>query len=408
MSFFTAVDNVDYIIKIYDDFDGNDLSNELSTVSGDYDHAGFHTVDLTTSISVTEGENFYVYLSLSDGGHPYDRTSDVPVLLGAVYRTIVESSSNPEESYYKNGADWLDFYDYNDPSGFQNTGNFCIKALSIDGAGGTNPPQDLGFEIIDYNSVELTWNAGSAGALSYKIYKDGNFLAEIDNVVFPTTTYTDEAINEGTYSYYVTAVYDSGESDPSNSISVELVLPVPSGLEAESIGPNIYLSWDAISTSRDFMEYRIYRDDEYLNSTLELFYFDLGVPTGAYSYYLTAVYSGDWESEPGNIAEIDHTDANGIQTPFVNSLSGNYPNPFNPETAIYFSVEFSSSLVNIEIYNLKGQKIKTLVNGIISAGIHSAIWNGTDENEKPVASGVYLYKMKTGNYVSTKKMILMK
>jgi len=92
----------------------------------------------------------------------------------------------------------------------------------------------------------------------------------------------------------------------------------------------------------------------------------------------------------------------------MNSLNGNYPNPFNPETAIYFSVEQTYLLVNLEIYNLKGQKIKTLVNEILPAGSHSVIWNGTDKNEKPVSSGVYLYKMKTGNYVSTKKMILMK
>ena len=69
-----------------------------------------------------------------------------------------------------------------------------IKALSINGAGGTNPPENLGFEIINYNNVDLTWNAGSAGALSYKIFKDGNFLAEVDNVTFTTTTYLDETI----------------------------------------------------------------------------------------------------------------------------------------------------------------------------------------------------------------------
>ena len=404
VNFFTAVDNVNYIIRIYDDFDGTDLTNELSMVSGSYDHAGLHTVDLTTSIAMTAGEDFYVYLSLSDGGHPYDRTSDIPVLLGASYRTIVESSANPEESYYKNGGDWLDFYDYYDPSGFQNTGNFCIKALSIDGASGTNPPQNLGFEIINYNSVELTWDVGSTGALGYKVYKDGTLLAEIE----PATTYIDEAIDGGTYSYYVTAVYDSGESDPSNTVSVELVLPVPTGLEAQSLNSDIFLTWDVIGTYRDFLEYNIYRDGEYLDSTVQLSYADLGVPAGVYTYYITAIYSGNWESEPSDIVEIDHTDANGIQIPFVNSLNDNYPNPFNPETTISFSVEQTSSLVNLEIYNLKGQKIKTLVSEILSAGNHSVVWNGTDENEKSVSSGVYLYKMRTGNYISTKKMILMK
>jgi len=408
VSFFTAVDYVDYIVRIYDDFDGDVLSNELAVVSGDYDHAGFHTVNLDAGISLNEGDDFYVYLNLSDGGHPYDRTSDVPVLLGAVYRTIVESSSNPEESYYKSGADWLDFYDYNDPSGFQNTGNFCIKALSIDGASGTNPPQGLGFEILDYNNIVLTWNAGSTGALSYNIYKDGDFLAEVSNTPYPTTTYIDADLDDGEYSYYATAVYDTGESDPSNTVSIDLVLPVPTDFEAVSLGTNISLSWEAIDSSRDFFDYNIYKNSELLDSTTQLFYFDQNVPTGTYSYYVTASYSGGWESEPSTIVEIEHTDVNGIQIPLANLLKGNYPNPFNPETTVYFSVEATSSLVNIEVYNLKGQKIKTLVSEQLSSGSHSAVWNGKDDLGKSVASAVYLYKMRTGNYTSTKKMILMK
>ena len=408
VNFFTAVDYTDYIIKIYDDFDGTDLTNELAIVSGDYDHAGLHTVDLDTGVPVTEGDDFYVYLYLSDGGHPYDRTSDVPVLLGASYRTIVESTSNPEESYYKNNSNWLDFYDYNDPSGFQNTGNFCIKALSITGASGNNPPEDLGYEIIDYNSVILTWIPGSVGALSYKIYKDGEFLAEVDNTTFPTTSYIDETIDGGTYTYYVTAVFDSGESYPSNTINVDLIFPVPTGLTATSLGTNVSLSWDAISSSRNFIEYKIYRDGEYLNSTSELFYFDLNLPTGSYSYYLTAVYSGDWESEPSNVAELDHTEANGIQAPSINSLNGNYPNPFNPTTTISFSVAQTSSFVTLGIYNLKGQKIKKFEIRNLKSGINNIVWNGDDNNGKAVSSGVYYYKLQVDKFFQTKKMVLIK
>ena len=89
-------------------------------------------------------------------------------------------------------------------------------------------------------------------------------------------------------------------------------------------------------------------------------------------------------------------------------LYGNYPNPFNPTTTISFSVAQTSSFVNLEVFNIKGQKVKTLVDKILPAGNHTIVWNGEDENGKPVSSGVYFYKMKAGAYNSTKKMILLK
>ncbi len=89
------------------------------------------------------------------------------------------------------------------------------------------------------------------------------------------------------------------------------------------------------------------------------------------------------------------------------ALLGNYPNPFNPETSISFNVK-SDEQVSIEIYNLKGQKIKTLVNDKVKAGNHKVIWKGDDDNGKPAASGVYFYRMKSGRYTSSRKMILLK
>ncbi|MCD8480286.1 MAG: choice-of-anchor J domain-containing protein [Candidatus Cloacimonetes bacterium] len=91
----------------------------------------------------------------------------------------------------------------------------------------------------------------------------------------------------------------------------------------------------------------------------------------------------------------------------MTELKGNYPNPFNPETTIRYSVR-EASPVNIEIYNLKGQLVKTLVSESKAAGEHSVIWKGTDNNNRPVSSGVYFYKMNAGKYSSTKKMIMMK
>jgi len=94
--------------------------------------------------------------------------------------------------------------------------------------------------------------------------------------------------------------------------------------------------------------------------------------------------------------------------PVVTKLQGNYPNPFNPTTTISFSTTESTKHTEINIYNLKGQKVKKLVEKVLPAGQHSITWNGTDENGKPVSSGVYFYKMKADKYVSTKKMILLK
>ena len=89
-------------------------------------------------------------------------------------------------------------------------------------------------------------------------------------------------------------------------------------------------------------------------------------------------------------------------------LGENYPNPFNPITTIKFTTENIEKNTELIIYNIKGQKVKILVNEKLDTGKHSVIWNGTDDNGKNVSSGVYFYSLNSGRYTSTKKMILMK
>lgn len=86
----------------------------------------------------------------------------------------------------------------------------------------------------------------------------------------------------------------------------------------------------------------------------------------------------------------------------------NYPNPFNPTTTIEFSI-LNDSKVNLTIFNIKGQKIITLANNEFTKGIHSLIWNGDNESEYPVGSGVYYYQLNVNGITKeVKKCLLLK
>jgi flagellar hook assembly protein FlgD len=91
----------------------------------------------------------------------------------------------------------------------------------------------------------------------------------------------------------------------------------------------------------------------------------------------------------------------------------NFPNPFNPSTEISFQISEVSEWESAEIiiYNIKGQKVKTFTfpNGSLGTSEQSVVWNGTDDNDKPVSSGVYFYQLKTnGKAVAQKKCLLLK
>jgi hypothetical protein len=93
--------------------------------------------------------------------------------------------------------------------------------------------------------------------------------------------------------------------------------------------------------------------------------------------------------------------------PSTISLSQNYPNPFNPATSIDYSVPNNSD-VSLDVFNIIGQKVKTLVNGKVNAGNHSITWDGTSENGSKVASGVYFYRLSVGDETIVKRMTLTK
>ncbi|MCD6141264.1 hypothetical protein J7J55_00865 [Candidatus Bipolaricaulota bacterium] len=171
VSFFTAADNVAYTVTIYDRFEWGELEDELSTESGVIAHEGFHTIDLSAPVRLRAGDDFYIYLKLSAGGQPYDRTSEVPVLLednpfSKCYmgNVVVNSSSNPGESYYLENSTWKDLYF------LDNSANFCIKGLVL-------AEPDLKCDgSISWANVR----PGSTVTTSFAIENDGEPLSRLD------------------------------------------------------------------------------------------------------------------------------------------------------------------------------------------------------------------------------------
>jgi hypothetical protein len=190
VSFYTATDNVTYNATIYDRFEDGQLLDELSAQSGTIAQKGFHTVDLNTPVVVTRNNDFYVYVELSGGGHAYDRTSEVKVLLddpnvGPTYTegppppdihiwsfnfdtlgkmqleagqgTLVPSASQPGQSYYRSDSGWRDLYE------FDNTANFCIKALAVSIDADLN--QDAVTDVTDFAILASAWKTKAGSEL---------------------------------------------------------------------------------------------------------------------------------------------------------------------------------------------------------------------------------------------------
>lgn len=104
-----------------------------------------------------------------------------------------------------------------------------------------------------------------------------------------------------------------------------------------------------------------------------------------------------------NITSVDESE---VLVPDF-ALSQNYPNPFNPTTNIRYSIG-GVSQVKISIFNIMGQEVKTLVNKNQGKGNYSVSWNGKNNGDKKVSAGLYFYTLEAGNFIQTRKMILLK
>ena len=262
-------------------------------------------------------------------------------------------------------------------------------------------------------SGDQPWSQASymvqSGTNTYRweYIKDGSVSsgadgAWLDEVVFPV-----ESIDTGTPTILIdTDLLDFGNLD----VGDQSILPITiSNMgDAAMLGSvQVPLPYTLDPENDEFMG-----NMSYVLAPGEILELSIGYrPTaeGVFPAYLI-IYSDDPAAQVTNVSLMGSatpvSNEDGI-SPLVTKLGANYPNPFNPTTTISFSVK-EAGPVSINIYNVLGQKVRTLHSGDTPAGSWNLIWNGRDDNHKNVASGVYFYKMQTREYTSTRKMILMK
>ncbi len=109
----------------------------------------------------------------------------------------------------------------------------------------------------------------------------------------------------------------------------------------------------------------------------------------------------------GDVTKMELRKSTSANLPTEFALKQNYPNPFNPTTVIRYQVPVTSD-VQLTVYDLMGRKVKKLVSGSVVSGTHHVTWNGIDTHGQTVASGMYLYRLISGEYTETKKLLLLR
>jgi hypothetical protein len=121
-------------------------------------------------------------------------------------------------------------------------------------------------------------------------------------------------------------------------------------------------------------------------------------PEGNFGFYISVIFTKSTLTKASQNPEL---------APSSLSLQQNFPNPFNPETQIEYTLN-ERSLATLKIYNSLGQEVKTLVDGVNEPGTYSIMWDGTDNTNQPVMSGQYYYQVSQGREYTAKKAILVR
>jgi hypothetical protein len=266
---------------------------------------------------------------------------------------------------------------------------------------------------IEGYQVERMDDVGWVGVGTYNAYGAESYIIEVNTLIDSSNS------TDGMTIFRVIANMDEGNfaSVPDSGYSVDNIAPgVPEGLNALSGENEIVLTWSP-NDDEDLQFYSIYKStesgfdpdtmDTYSYATEDTVFMDTLVTLGiTYYYRLSAFdYNGN-ESGYSEQTEVFLSIEEEV-VPIEFALHQNFPNPFNPVTTLRYDLPEQAN-VNIIIYDMLGRQVKSLINQSQDAGFKSVIWDATNDFGKQVSAGVYIYQIQAGEFVQTKKMVLLK
>ncbi len=358
---------------------------------------------------------------------PFEDTLKSRPIFFTIYNNKVAESENPMETLFK-------FYDrdfstlgrnealvgnnfYEDILTFKEDGNVYLELSHSDGEFGNydvNFRMDAGFEIELPEELELatydefnfpltsSWESNII-ELDFTSKSDFYYLTfEVDsNLVYADTSFEDSTITKREIELMVENKSSGGRG---MEIFVEIfsedgsIISLTNGTASDS------LALGDSTITEFFFPFNVGFVPE--RDFIRISHFSGNFTTAEITLHLFAY---EYEDPLLQVQSTDTTETQILEPiPEKYSLSQNFPNPFNPSTQINYSLK-QPETVNLKIFNVLGQEVISLVNSKAQKeGSHSIVWNGTDKNGTQVGSGVYFYRIEAGEFVRTKKMLLLR
>ncbi len=325
-------------------------------------------------------DSFYGYCPLEaniySGNDTY--TTSLDILIDTWEYAFVEEFESVQHESNVIG-DWTNLDLDNQPT-------LDIEGFDYAGEGSAQAFVGLDIEEIFPPVLGLEAWSGSKVVAAFPIVTNTNHPAANDMLISP-----DFEIYPSADGYLTVSFWYKGTSADGEMFNVLYASNPEDESDYEAINNNTIYSSD---------EWNLYEGEIYLEAGND-FITNVAiqnVSTGGNYILIDAIYIND---------SIYVPNANDDATLVELSEVSNYPNPFNPETTIEFNIGKKSN-VKVEVFNIKGQKVNTLVNDNLQAGKHKVVWNGDNTNGEKVSSGIYFYKVTNEKDSIINKMIMMK